>query len=55
MTQEQLEKIYNYFLIIQTMAERTNDQFSDAIKQVCKDAIKYTWDLQKELQKPTTS
>lgn len=55
MTQEQFDTIYNYFLIIQTMAVRTNDQFSDAIKQVCKDAIKYTWDLQKELQKPTTS
>lgn len=55
MTQEQFDTIYSYFLIIQTMAERTDDEFSDAIKQVCKDAMKYTWDLQKELQKPAIS
>ena len=55
MTQEQFDTIYNYFLIIQTMAERTGDEFLDAIKQVCKDAMKYTWVMQKELQKSTTS
>ena len=48
MTQEQFDVIDNYFFIIQTIAERANDEFAIAIKQVCKDAMKYTWSIQKK-------
>lgn len=30
MTQEQFDTIYNYFLIIQTMAERTDDELKES-------------------------
>lgn len=46
MDEKQIETIENYFFIIQTIAERSNDEFSAAIKQVCKDAMKYMWQLQ---------
>ena len=48
MTEEEWDKIDNYFFIIQVIAERANDEFATAIKQVCKDAMKYTWNLQKK-------
>ncbi len=43
MNETQIETIENYFFIVQTIAERANDEFSEAIKQVCKDAMKYMW------------
>lgn len=43
MDEKQIETIENYFFIVQTIAERANDEFSEAIKQVCKDAMKYMW------------
>ena len=49
MTEEEWDKIDNYFFVIQIIAERANDEFADAIKLVCDDAQKYTWSLQKEL------
>ena len=48
MTEEEWDKIDNYFFIIQTIAERANDEFTEAIKQVCMDAQEYTWSLQKK-------
>ena len=48
MTETQIETIENYFFIVQTIAERSNDEFSDAIKQVCKDAMKYMWQFHDE-------
>lgn len=43
MDEKQIETIENYFFIVQTIAERANNEFSEAIKQVCKDAMKYMW------------
>lgn len=43
MTEAQIETIENYFFIVQTIAERANDEYSEAIKQVCKDAMNYMW------------
>ena len=43
MNETQIETIENYFFIVQTIAERSNDEFGEAIKQVCKDAMKYMW------------
>ena len=48
MTGTQIETIENYFFIVQTIAERANDEFSEAIKQVCKDAMKYMWQFHDE-------
>lgn len=48
MTETQIETIENYFFIVQTIAERANDEFSDAIKQVCKDAMTYMWQFHDE-------
>lgn len=47
-TEEDFDVIDNYFFIIQIIAERANDEFAIAIKQVCKDAMKYSWNLQKK-------
>lgn len=41
MTETQIETIENYFFIVQTIAERANNEYSEAIKQVCKDAMNY--------------
>lgn len=46
----QFDKIDNYFFIIQCLAERANDEFSIAIKQVCQDAMKYSWSVQKAFE-----
>ena len=46
--EEQFDVIDNYFFIIQTIAERASDEFADAIKQVCKDAVKYTWSIRED-------
>ena len=48
MTGTQIETIENYFFIVQTIAERANDEFSEAIKQVCKDAMNYMWQFHDE-------
>lgn len=45
MNETQIETIENYFFIVQTIAERANDEFSEAIKLVCKDAMMYMWQL----------
>ena len=47
-TEEDFDVIDNYFFIIQIIAERANDEFAIAIKQVCKDPMKYSWNLQKK-------
>lgn len=49
--EEEFDVIDNYFFIIQTIAERANDEFAIAIKQVCKDAMKYTWNIQKKTKR----
>jgi len=46
----QFDKIDNYFFIIQDLAERANDEFSIAIKQVCLDAMKYSRSVQKAFE-----
>lgn len=43
MNETQIETIETYFFIVQTIAERANDEFSEAIKQVCKDELKFMW------------
>ena len=48
MNETQIETIENYFFIVQTIAERSNDEFGEAIKQVCKDAMKYMWQFHDE-------
>lgn len=48
MAETQIETIENYFFIVQTIAERANDEFAEAIKQVCKDAMKYMWQFHDE-------
>lgn len=47
-TKENMEKIDSYFFIIQTLAKACGDEYSDAIAQVCHDAMSYTWKLEKE-------
>ena len=48
MDEKQIETIENYFFIVQTIAERTNNEYSEAIKQVCKDAMNYMWQFHDE-------
>lgn len=50
MTQEQSDVIDNYFFIIQTIAERANDEFAIAIKQVCRDAMARFYDFCKKTE-----
>lgn len=48
MTETQIGTIENYFFILQTIGERSNDEFGEAIKLVCKDAMKYMWQFHDE-------
>jgi hypothetical protein len=48
MTEPQIETIENYFFIVQTITERANNEFTEAIKQVCKDAMNYMWQFHDE-------
>lgn len=42
LTEQDFDKLDNYLFIIKTLAERSADEYGDAIAQVCMDAMKVT-------------